>query len=470
MASVFKRGGKKAKGYWYASWFDHKGKRRTKCTRTTDKATAERIARKHEADAALRRESVIDPTIESIRRQSDRTVKAHLVDYENKLRALKRSDEYIRETMKIIDTVCEAGRATTIGKINADLVNRHASNLADAGRSARTIQKHVGTIKSFTKWLAENQKLQRDPLAAVKKPSPKGHRRQERRILLPEEWKWIKATITGDSYGMTATERLLLYRLALQTGLRSSELRSLTRGKIVSGKEPHVLCKARDTKNKKSARQFIDSELAADLLGHVERKSPTANVFRMPHKTDVADMFRRDLLNAREAWVHAVQDDPQEFAQRQESDFLAATNHEGQITDFHCLRHSCGAWLAVAGVHPKVVQTVMRHSTISLTMDTYGHLFPGQEADAANKLSQIITDVPTLLEATGTDGSQPKKQRSARRSTGHAIRNETVRLGAPCGEDEKTKEARGKPTILGLSSSEAEGTRTPNHRIDSPVL
>jgi hypothetical protein len=40
--------------------FQAKGKRRrVKCTHTTDKATAERIANKHEADAALRQDSVI---------------------------------------------------------------------------------------------------------------------------------------------------------------------------------------------------------------------------------------------------------------------------------------------------------------------------------------------------------------------------------------------------------------------------
>jgi hypothetical protein len=46
MATVFKRGGKGNRdGYWYIQWWDwtSKGKRRrTKCTRTTDKATAER--------------------------------------------------------------------------------------------------------------------------------------------------------------------------------------------------------------------------------------------------------------------------------------------------------------------------------------------------------------------------------------------------------------------------------------------
>jgi len=35
----------------------------------------------------------------------------------------------------------------------------------------------------------------------------------------------------------------------------------------------------------------------------------------------------------------------------------------------------------LAGAHPKAVQSIMRHSTITLTMDTYGHLFPGQDAE-----------------------------------------------------------------------------------------
>lgn len=52
------------------------------------------------------------------------------------------------------------------------------------------------------------------------------------------------------------------------------------------------------------------------------------------------------------------------------------------IADFHGLRHTCGAWLAQAGAHPKVVQTIMRHSSITLTMDRYGHLFPGEASEA----------------------------------------------------------------------------------------
>jgi integrase len=47
--------------------------------------------------------------------------------------------------------------------------------------------------------------------------------------------------------------------------------------------------------------------------------------------------------------------------------------------------------LAMAGAHPKAVQAIMRHSTIVLTMDTYGHLFPGQEAETISRLPRMMS-------------------------------------------------------------------------------
>jgi integrase len=56
---------------------------------------------------------------------------------------------------------------------------------------------------------------------------------------------------------------------------------------------------------------------------------------------------------------------------------------------------TCGAWLAMAGAHPKAVQAIMRHSTIVLTMDTYGHLFPGQEAETISRLPAMMVVKPS---------------------------------------------------------------------------
>jgi len=60
--------------------------------------------------------------------------------------------------------------------------------------------------------------------------------------------------------------------------------------------------------------------------------------------------------------------------------------------------------LAMRGVQPKVIQTVMRHCSITLTMDTYGHLIAGAEAEAV-VANADMTAVPGILAATGTDGA-----------------------------------------------------------------
>jgi integrase len=48
-----------------------------------------------------------------------------------------------------------------------------------------------------------------------------------------------------------------------------------------------------------------------------------------------------------------------------------------------------GAWLAMKGVHPKTIQTIMRHKTITLTMNTYGHFFPNAEPAAIAEICGI---------------------------------------------------------------------------------
>jgi integrase len=42
-----------------------------------------------------------------------------------------------------------------------------------------------------------------------------------------------------------------------------------------------------------------------------------------------------------------------------------------------------------AGVHPKVIQELLGHSTIKMTMDTYGHLFPGMKREAVMKAPAV---------------------------------------------------------------------------------
>ncbi len=43
---------------------------------------------------------------------------------------------------------------------------------------------------------------------------------------------------------------------------------------------------------------------------------------------------------------------------------------------FHDLRHTCAAMCIALGAHPKAIQERLGHSSITVTLDRYGHLFP----------------------------------------------------------------------------------------------
>ncbi len=57
---------------------------------------------------------------------------------------------------------------------------------------------------------------------------------------------------------------------------------------------------------------------------------------------------------------------------------------------FHSLRHSHATQMLVAGIHPKVAQERLGHSSIQVTMDRYSHLVPGLQEEAAEKVDSAI--------------------------------------------------------------------------------
>lgn len=52
---------------------------------------------------------------------------------------------------------------------------------------------------------------------------------------------------------------------------------------------------------------------------------------------------------------------------------------------FHNLRHSCASFHLALGTNPKVVQNLLGHASIVITLQTYSHLLPGVSEEAAKK-------------------------------------------------------------------------------------
>jgi integrase len=53
-------------------------------------------------------------------------------------------------------------------------------------------------------------------------------------------------------------------------------------------------------------------------------------------------------------------------------------------------RHTFASLMIAAGVNAKTLQTFMGHASITITLDRYGHLFPGAEDEAGALLDAFL--------------------------------------------------------------------------------
>jgi integrase len=56
----------------------------------------------------------------------------------------------------------------------------------------------------------------------------------------------------------------------------------------------------------------------------------------------------------------------------------------------HDLRHTHASLMLEANVHPKIVSERLGHANISITLDTYSHLIPTMQAEAAQKVANLV--------------------------------------------------------------------------------
>jgi integrase len=73
----------------------------------------------------------------------------------------------------------------------------------------------------------------------------------------------------------------------------------------------------------------------------------------------------------------------------------AAAWKEGELEPItlHEARHTFASLMIAAGVNAKALSTYMGHANIAITLDRYGHLMPGNEAEAATLLDGYLDRV-----------------------------------------------------------------------------
>ncbi len=424
--------------------------------------------RKRMGDAGLidpRRLTADRPLVLHLDGRDDATGDTADVSFRASLAARGNSAEYVELTVGrvrrvLVDGVGAATWADVARPGGPAAIANHLATLRAAGEiRGQTFAYYVKALRQFGDWMVRNAGVPAnalDHLEAVRDTVSDGRPRRALSLAeLAELIAYLDHSAAPEAYGLAAADRSRLYRFAYDTGLRPGTIRALTVTSFdLDADPPTVTGRAATVKRRKAHTQVLRPAMAAELRVAFATKVPTAAAFAMPDKFTCAEMLRADLAGARAQWVGQARTD-KEAVERQKSDFLADVDHDGLRADFYSLRHSHGTALGDAGVPQKDIAGSLHHAKTSTT-DRYVH--SGRDARRA-----ALAALPEIKSATGTDG-KGVDDRAAYRFAYRAGRAEAGSGGSE--GEQKTAFPGGKRGLI----SEGDGTRTRNHRIDSPVL
>jgi integrase len=257
------------------------------------------------------------------------------------------------------------------------------SSMLDRGLSATTVVQMHRILREALSHAVKWGILSRNPADAATPP------RKERKTMD----MWDMPTIHRFLQACDTTNYASLYRFAILTGMRRSELTGLRWANVdfATSRLSVVETLQRITgrglvvgqpKTARSRRSIALSPEAVKVLESIRDCQITQRLLQADAWTSTGYVFTRP--DGRPVIPDDISQDFQTIVQK------AGLPH----LTLHGLRHAHATILLTAGVHPKVVSERLGHSNIAVTMDTYSHVLPGLQEAAAHTVDRCLA-VPT---------------------------------------------------------------------------
>lgn len=351
---------------YYAQLPGSSGKNTWVSLKTTDIGAAwaelTRILESREREAA----GLKDPVM----RHARRPIEEHVADWLMHLRAAGRTGAEqialvgarVRELVeragwKRLAEVDQGSATRALAEVQA--TRRRGMSAKHAGRSSQTRNHYLRAVKQWVTWCVGDQRLARDPLTNLQAVNVAIDRRRVRRIPADGEVFLLFSYLEGE-HGpstpehplgpatrcrMSGAQRALGYRVAMATGLRADELRSLDAASF----------------------DFSRGTLEVDPAYAKARRE---TVVALP--AWLAEEVRAWLAAGGGLWTDFPANNPgrvlRDDLQASGIAYLTADGH----WDFHAMRHWYCTWAASQpGISPKTLQTLARHSDPRLTLKVY---------------------------------------------------------------------------------------------------
>ena len=272
-------------------------------------------------------------------------------------------------------------------QLKPEHIQRYYSEMLCSGRcsdnsslSAQTIRHHHTALHKALQTAVEWGLLSRNVADSVRPPHA------ER----PEMLTWGEDDITRFLETVKSTPYYALFYTTLFTGMRRSELLALhwqdidfIESQVYVSRSLHQLRDGsfvfRQPKTAKGRRTVALPPSAILVLNeHHEKQKLERAMLGIPLKDDDLVFSHLDGKPIRpntvtRAWT------------------MLATRAGLKVIRLHDARHTHASLMLKQGVHPKIVQERLGHSTIAITLDTYSHVSPGLQEAAAKRFDEAFT-------------------------------------------------------------------------------
>ena len=325
--------------------------------------------------ATIRDELISSGLLDAKRTAAGKTLIELADEFGQSLVAKERTPRYICETVKMLKDIFECCKFKYWSNISPTRVENYLKDLRDKGISYRRSNGYLTAIKSFCEWMVKSYYGSESPVKHLTKLDTELDRRRERRAATPDEIQTLlQTTAAGPKrFGMSGYERALFYKLAVETGLRKNELRTL-KASAFDFDNCTVTVETCYSKHRQKDVLPLRADLATKLQSYLANKLPKAKAFSATDKT--ADMLKADLADAEIPFIR-----------------------DGKVLDFHALRHTFITDLRM--VPTSVRQSLARHRSSAMT-DRYTHTNLHDERTAIESLPNTSIEEQRAVK-TGTD-------------------------------------------------------------------
>lgn len=371
MASIRKKGRN-----WHFEFTDEHGHRKSR-KGCSDRRETVRMAAAAENEVEKIKAGLIDRKAVNCAAHEASPIGQHLTDWHDYLVGSGFTGNHAKLRRNRAQRLLALGSVRRVSDLSPSAATAGLKALRESGLSLQSIKHYTSAVKGFSRWLHRDGRAREHVLAYLSSPNADADRRRERQALTADEMhRLLEATERSiTKTRLSGPDRAMLYRLALLTGLRLGELRSLTpRSFDLTPEAPSVTVNAAYSKRRRTDVQPLPAPLAAMLAPWLAGRSPDAPVFAQLGRRP-AEILRRDLERAG----------------------IPYRDDAGRVVDFHALRTTYVSTLARSGAPVKVVQTLARHSTPVLTLNTYTKL-------QVNDQRQAIEALPDLTRAPESKG------------------------------------------------------------------